>query len=304
MGIYRAVFYLRHQKMQATANLKKILVISLVAIISITLWIIADLVFPRTPQDMTVINQQQRLFSSTCPVLSEPLLTANSLPLPATFSLLNWNIYKQQNTQWLRQITKWVKQVDLVTLQEAKYDQKLMQFSEDQQLFTLQNVAFEYQQINYGVNTLSRSQPQQLCGSRYIEPWSRIPKSAIASTYQITGSTEPLLVVNLHGVNFTLTATPLIEQLSPLISLIETHKGPVIVTGDFNTWSEARTLAVDKALTALALDEVSFTTDNRLMILGKPLDHVFYKGLTVTNARSIPTIASDHTPQLVTFSRL
>lgn len=287
--------------MRANFNIKKIILISLIVLIAIVLWFISNGLLPHTPAQMTIINQEQRQYSATCPALSEPLLTTNNSVLPTTFSLLNWNIYKQQNTQWLAQLTKWAKQANLLTLQEAKYEPALKLFLQQQKLSSLQNIAFEYQQINYGVNTLSSATALQVCGTRYTEPWSRIPKSAIASTYQIAGSTNLLLVVNIHGVNFTLTSTPLAEQLTPFIALIKDHKGPAIVTGDFNTWSEARTSVVDQALTELGLNEVTFTTDNRLKIFNTPLDHVFYKGLAVTNARSIPTNASDHTPQLVTF---
>jgi len=287
--------------MQVNFNIKKTIFIPLITLIAIAFGFIGNALLPDTPTKMTIINRQQTLFTATCPALSEPLLTNNETALPATFSLLNWNIYKQQNKQWLTQLTKWTQQANLLTLQETKYSPAFRQFTQQQQLLPLQNIAFQYQQINYGVNTLSKTTPLQVCGTRYTEPWSRIPKSAVASTYQITGSKNPLLVVNLHGVNFTLTAAPLAEQLRPFITLIKAHKGPVIVAGDFNTWSEARTLTVDQALTELTLNEVTFNTDNRLKIFGRPLDHVFYRGLTVSNARSIPTNASDHTPQLITF---
>ncbi|WP_413694033.1 endonuclease/exonuclease/phosphatase family protein [Psychromonas sp. KJ10-2] len=280
---------------------RKQIITSLIVIVTISLWFAISPSLPHSPNETTIINQQQRYFTATCPAFNaQPINNPNKV-LPSTFSLLNWNIYKQQSVGWDTQLNKWATQVDLITLQEAKYNSTLISFAQQQNLSSLQNVAFQYQQLNYGVNTLSRVPAQQLCGTLYTEPWSRIPKSALASTYPMQGTTDTLLLVNLHAVNFTLTATPLTEQLSPYLTLIKTHQGPMIVTGDFNTWSEARTSAVVKALTELALNEVTFTTDNRLKIFDKPLDHVFYSGLTVTNARSIPTNASDHTPQLVTF---
>jgi len=92
--------------MQVNFNIKKIIFISLITLIAIAFWFIGNALLPQIPTKMTIINQQQRQFTATCPVLSKPLLTNNETALPTTFSLLNWNIYKQQNKQWLTQITK------------------------------------------------------------------------------------------------------------------------------------------------------------------------------------------------------
>jgi len=51
-------------------------------------------------------------------------------------------------------------------------------------------------------------------------------------------------------------------------------------------------------------NQTQFYKDQRLTAFGLPLDHIFFRGLEVVNAKSIATIASDHTPQLVTFSLL
>lgn len=260
-------------------------------------------VMPSTPTKMTIVNQQQDEYFTTCPILQaiKPLTPAYSPSLETTFSLLNWNIYKQQNAQWAEHLAKWAMKADLITLQEAKYDQALIQFSQQQNLYHLQNVAFSYQDDVYGVNTFSRIQALQTCGTRYTEPWLRIPKTGVATTYAINGSNQQLLLINLHGVNFTLTALPLKEQVAPYLSLIKEHKGPIIISGDFNTWSRARSQEIIDSLLSVGFDETLFSKDKRLTVFGLPLDHVFYRGLKVLSAQSMKTLASDHTPQLVTF---
>jgi len=264
--------------------------------------VIAYYFYPRSPQKMTVIDQQQQFYFAVCPALVNAYDKENKTALNNTFTLLSWNIYKQQNTQWLAQLNEWAMQTDIIALQEAKSEQALTLFNQTQQFTSLMNIAFTFQQENYGVNTLSHTQPQQVCGTRYKEPLSQIPKSGLASTYPMQNSLQSLLLINLHGVNFTLTAAPLMEQFHPYLQLITAHDGPIVMTGDFNTWSEEKTNVVKNTLTGLGLSEVTFKQDNRLNVFGRPLDHIFYRGLKVDKTQSIKTTASDHNPLFVTFS--
>ena len=267
---------------------------------------------PQSPSSMTLVDQQQKQHFSRCPVLVNIQVNKTNNYLPNTFSLLNWNIYKQQNPQWSEKLNEWASQADLITLQEAKYDQALINFSQQQQLTYFQNIAFNYKDESYGVNTLSRVQASQACGTRYPEPWTMVPKTGIATIYPIADTTlensspihskESLLLINLHGVNFTFTAQPLKEQVTPYLQLIKQHKGPILISGDFNTWSEDRTREIIDTLVSTGFNETQFTKDKRLIVFGRPLDHVFYRGLTLIKAQSISTIASDHSPQLVTFA--
>ena len=261
---------------------------------------------------MTLIDQQQSHYFSTCPALADIQITQTTDSLSSPFSLLNWNIYKQQNPQWSTKLNEWASQADLITLQEAKYDQALIDFSQQQQLTYFQNIAFNYKNDSYGVSTSSRVQASQACGTRYPEPWTMVPKTGIATIYPIAdtvlessssiSSKESLLLINLHGVNFTFTAEPLKAQVSPYLQLIKQHKGPILISGDFNTWSEDRTTEIIDTLVNEGFNETQFTKDKRLIVFGLPLDHVFYRGLTLIKAQSISTIASDHSPQLVTFA--
>nr|WP_081695390.1 endonuclease/exonuclease/phosphatase family protein [Psychromonas sp. SP041] len=267
---------------------------------------------PQSPLKMTLVDQQQKHHFSTCPALADIQVNQKNNYLPDTFSLLNWNIYKQQNPQWSAKLNEWASQADLMTLQEAKYDQALIDFSQQQQLTYFQNIAFNYKDESYGVNTFSRVQASQACGTRYPEPWTMVPKTGIATIYPMAdailgnsspiNSKESLLLINLHGVNFTFTAEPLKAQVTPYLQLIKQHKGPILISGDFNTWSEDRTTEIIDTLVNAGFNETQFTKDKRLIVFGLPLDHVFYRGLTLIKAQSISTIASDHSPQLVTFA--
>ncbi len=261
----------------------------------------ANAFFPVSPEQLTLLAKNNQYYQTLCPTLSRASITAESKKIQPPFTLLNWNIYKQQKINWEITLKELMNGVDLITLQEAKLSPELIQLSHREQLFYLHNFAFKRDNIIYGVNTLSKIAPMSLCGSTYKEPWIWIPKTGIASTYSIEGSKFPLLLINIHGVNFTLTERPLHEQLAPYIRLIEKHKGPVIFSGDFNTWTDSRLRDVKKSIIKAGFSEAFFNQDKRLRVFGLPLDHIFFRGLSVIEAKSLETDASDHSPQLVTF---
>lgn len=269
-------------------------------ILLITLLSLGTVFFPKSPAHLTLLDPQQKTYQTNCPELSLIKNSPNAA-ITSPFTLVNWNIYKQQKNNWKNSLKEWAKNADFITLQEAKLSPKLISFSEDNNLFYLQNYAFKYNDSILGVNTLSKTTPFAVCGSAYSEPWILVPKTGIASYYSIQNSEDSLLIINLHGVNFTFNEHPLIAQLKPYLTLIKTHQGPIIFSGDFNTWSEARLVAVEQLLIKVGFSEALFDKDQRLHIFGLPLDHIYFRGLKVIKAESLTTDASDHSPQRVTF---
>jgi len=258
--------------------------------------------FPEPPSKLTLLTQGKQRYQAACPQLSKVLVSTEQKALPTPFKLLNWNIYKQQKQGWRQHLQEWATSADLITLQEAKLSPDLINFSKKNKLFYLQNYAFKYSGLIYGVNTLSKVEALSTCGTVHKEPWIWVPKTGIASTYPIKESKYSLLVINLHGINFTFTEKPLTKQISPYLTLIKKHQGPVIFSGDFNTWSKARLESVEKSLVNSGFSEALFNEDKRLTIFGLPLDHIYFRGLEVLEAQSLSTDASDHSPQLVSFN--
>lgn len=263
----------------------------------------AMLYLPSRAPQLTIIGSQQQYFTRECPDSAKiPLpVSDNSLNFPLT--LLNWNIYKQQKQGWLQELQRLSQNSDIITLQEAKLSPQLRAFSDENKLYYLQNHAFKHDNFIYGVSTLSRITAQSVCGNTQLEPWIQVPKSSLASTYRLQGSEQLLLVINLHGINFTLDTVAIQEQISPYLTLIGAHSGPIIMSGDFNTWSDARMQLITRSLEALHFKEVEFEQDRRLTVFSLPLDHIYYRGLQVIKAESLLTNSSDHTPQRVTFDR-
>jgi endonuclease/exonuclease/phosphatase (EEP) superfamily protein YafD len=79
------------------------------------------------------------------------------------------------------------------------------------------------------------------------------------------------------------------------------HDGPVILAGDFNTWSVARRRAVDAIALRLGLRAVSLDPDERSRFLGEPVDQIYYRGLVPGAASAVPVRSSDHNPVSAVF---
>ena len=81
------------------------------------------------------------------------------------------------------------------------------------------------------------------------------------------------------------------------------HEGPVIFGGDLNTWSDRRQATLIDLADALGLTPVSFSPDHRTSRFGRPLDHLYVRGLTWQSSETVPVETSDHNPLIVTFQR-
>ncbi|MEZ8193555.1 endonuclease/exonuclease/phosphatase family protein [Vibrio cortegadensis] len=216
-------------------------------------------------------------------------------------NVLVWNIYKQQRSNWREELKSLSEHRQLMLLQEASMTDELKGWIAEQSWGSNQANAFEVFNVGAGVLNLATNLPIQACAYTDLEPWLRLPKSALRAYYQLSdGST--LGVINVHAVNFTFGTQEYQQQLNKLEKSIRDHKGPLIVAGDFNSWSDARVQAMKNSLRELGVQEVHFNPDNRTQfVTGLTLDHIFYRGLELKNAKAPMTDASDHNPLQVSF---
>ena len=150
--------------------------------------------------------------------------------------------------------------------------------------------------------TLSRVLALSHCFLSHQEPWLGTPKATSISRYSLDGLEQTLLVVNLHAVNFALGSEDLERQMRDASALIEQHRGPVIFSGDFNTWSDKRMQIVSTIMTELQLQPLSFPQDHRIQVFGLHLDHIFVRGLRVVESGSGSVESSDHNPIFATLA--
>jgi endonuclease/exonuclease/phosphatase (EEP) superfamily protein YafD len=217
-------------------------------------------------------------------------------------SLVSWNIYKEQRTGWERDLLTLSRDADVVLLQEAYLQAGLKQWLQDQGLDWDMGPAFNYRGIPTGVITAGRGRADVNCSMLRHEPYIYLPKAVLISYYPIRGRQEMLLVANIHGINFTLGPKSLAQQLQAAREIIQHHQGPVILAGDFNTWSENRQQTLEKLARELGLQAVSFEGQMPATHMGKVVDHIYFRGMTQRESRVIAVHSSDHYPLKVRFA--
>jgi len=190
---------------------------------------------------------------------------------------------------------------DLIVLQEAYLTNELRELlGRDNYRWKLAT-AFRLKEVDAGVMTASKVAPSGTCAQRSKEPILKLPKSMLVTEYRVGNGSRTLLVANIHSINFSLGTAAFSKQLRQLTRTLSTHRGPVVVSGDFNTWSKARQRALDAALADAALFRIVFDQDKLKTVFGKPLDHVYYRDLELMEFKAIPVASSDHNPMRVTF---
>ena len=216
-------------------------------------------------------------------------------------SLLNWNIYKGQGENWTVDLARFIHEQDIVLLQEAVLKKDMYQPLNEHRLKWKLNTAFYFEDVEAGVLTASTIAPVRSCGLRTNEPFIRVPKTMLVSEYPLSHGGKNLLVANIHGINFTLGTQVYRQQIAALIQAVRNHDGPLIVAGDFNTWSDRRMEIVHQMVELLSLKAVTYKNHNRLTMFGNPLDHVFYRDLELVAEESLSVTSSDHNPINVVF---
>ncbi len=243
------------------------------------------------------------VISAPCPAIGfiDERQTPSSGLDPARIRVFSWNIQKSSNSGWQQDLRQLASPSDLVLLQEARLQADLMPVLDNQSFGTFAP-GYTTDRQDTGVMTLSTIGASSHCSLQHQEPWLRTPKATSVSYYKIDQHMTKLMVINLHAVNFTFSAASLAAQLGDIASLIESHAGPVVYGGDFNTWSEARKEALNHSITGLNLQKVGFMEDNRKRVLGNALDHLLIRGLQVLESQTYPVSSSDHNPISVTLA--
>lgn len=212
--------------------------------------------------------------------------------------LLNWNIAKGQHVGWEYDLASLCKTVDIAALQEAKLEYHLPSMFGKACCWSFAP-GYTRPDHSTGVMTLSSAQTVNQTLHSHREPWTRIPKAALVSEYRLHGYDFTLMVANVHAINFTAGVRSFKRQLTGVLDELLHHEGPIIFTGDFNTWRRKRLTVVDDIILTLGLDPVHFAGDRRKHAFGLALDHVFVRGLTGSDAWVQDVSSSDHNPMVV-----
>jgi endonuclease/exonuclease/phosphatase (EEP) superfamily protein YafD len=216
-----------------------------------------------------------------------------------TLRVVSWNLHKTNDAGWDTDLARYAADHDLVLLQEAVMNDAVRKLVEGAGHDWLMAGAFAWNGQERGVMVAARAEAIDGCTLRSFEPLFPLPKSALVARFRLTSSIT-VAVANLHGINFTLGLERFREQLEAVAAELGRHAGPVILAGDFNTWSEARhQVLVDVAsklgLVSVLIDE----PDARRRTLGRHLDHFYFRGFRLVRAQVPVVTSSDHNPILV-----
>lgn len=227
-----------------------------------------------------------------------------SQPLPQRFSLLLWNIHKEnQDRAFITTLETLLSKhpSDLLLFQEFKYPKQDL-LTLPQYTYTLAS-NIETNKSYYGVLSAAKNSFTTLTSAitQQQELFIATHKSFLITQHQLADK-RPLYLVNLHAINFV-TLKSFREELQKLEDTLVNYEGAMIIAGDFNSWSKGRVLALQKFQDALGLQKAEISASEHIKaIFFKPIDHLYYRDLTLLSAEAINTQkVSDHNPIHATF---
>lgn len=217
------------------------------------------------------------------------------------FSIVNWNIQKGKHENWAGDLQQLNAGADLLILQEAPRENDAWDDFTPAHYVSFAE-GFGIKQSVTGVLTMSSVAPLSECKFVAFEPWFGTRKATLVTEYALTDSAETLLVVNIHSINFSFGVKHMHKQLRQAATVIEHHDGPVLLSGDFNTWRRRRAEVVETIVERLGLVPLQYEVDHRKRWFGRALDHIYVRGLRTLHATSMELDSSDHNPMAVHFS--
>ena len=213
--------------------------------------------------------------------------------------IVSWNVHKGVDKGLERDLTHYVSDSDLVLLQEAVMNDAFRDVLDRAGHDWIMAGAFARRGEDRGVLVAARVRALDGCTVRTFEPLLPLPKSALVVRFRL-GANATVAVANLHGINFTLGLERFREQLDAVADELARHRGPAILAGDFNTWSEPRHDVLVKVAARLSMVSVLIDDpDGRRLALGRTLDHFYFRGFRLVRASAPKVTSSDHNPILV-----
>jgi endonuclease/exonuclease/phosphatase (EEP) superfamily protein YafD len=247
------------------------------------------------------------------PILAQECFSQQAIARPI-LRVLNWNIAKNNySSHWQADFGAIVidHQPDLIFFQEVCID------SIYGQPFQLEGMGWHCapnfmdrnSQHHFGILTASKVQHRRSIPlqTEHREPIADTPKTSLITEYRLGWTDQTLMAANIHGINFVSTWR-FQAQLDQLEAQLRDHVGPIILSGDFNTWNINRMQQLETMTQRLGLTAVLFPEDEhqqlKRFLFSNPLDHIFYRGLQVRSDRTAALThctSSDHKPMLVEF---
>ncbi len=214
-----------------------------------------------------------------------------------------WNICKGVgNESFTRDFIHLLGDSDIFMLQEALLSSSAINSMHTDEFLAIHGASYRRSDgLRDGVLTMTRtktSAPAQRILCKYPEPVLKTPKAALITEFRNPVG-DIITFVNIHA---TLIRTPkaLHAELDHLFSHLP-NSGPMVLAGDFNTFTLAFTRTLIRFLNQQGLEMALMEADNRSQLAS--LDHVFVRDMKVQSAIVRTDIkSSDHFPLTLTLS--
>lgn len=221
---------------------------------------------------------------------------------PKKFTVVVWNILKSKKRRYRSEFKSFGK-VDAFMLQEVNL---VPEFFDSYQDYADHEIHFGAsfsqrkwrKRIESGTAISSSVRPidSGMMRTTQLEPVVKTPKVVTWMKLPFQGRPETLLLVNIHGLNLTKNRD-FRAQMLECKKLIDSHKGPVIFAGDFNTSDNEKYNDMISVIQKTGLVPVAFMNDERKRSRFSKLviDHAFIRGMDVIQANVFHKLkASDH----------
>jgi len=239
----------------------------------------------------------------------KPITSPNSyqhahLPLQETFGVMCWNVHKETMKSGFEPFLYGLLQsysCDLLLFQEAKLSVFQPTLLHGFSYAMSSNIQTRHH--FYGVLTAAKASFEK---STHIITKTReirfaTHKSLLISRHFLADG-QSVTVVNVHAINFV-PQQWFARELEQLATVLKNESGAMIVAGDFNNWSNKRRNSLEYFCRSLDLTQAIMEKGHHIkQIFRQPLDHIFYRGLTLLKAEAINTgTISDHNPIYAQF---
>jgi len=221
-------------------------------------------------------------------------------------TLLNWNVHKNNhNFKWLHDFEQILHHhsPNLIAFQEYKTKSRRSILDSHKKygygfFSNIEMYGHDFGLLNASTCAIEEFNP---IFSEYLEPFIKTPKINLFTQYKFINN-QKITLVNTHMINFV-QIKKYLSQIKQIENLCQCDD-KLILTGDFNTWSNKRMHILKSMAEYLGLTQVDFEIDyHKKSYLSHPLDHVFYRGLKPIKSEILKHIkTSDHKPIIVEFT--
>jgi len=228
--------------------------------------------------------------------------------LHSTFSLLVWNIHKENQAPIFKEMLQTLLEKypsDFLLFQEVKHPKDKTYSLSEYSYALASNI--ETSKNIFGVTTAAKvafkSINTSVSNNRELGGFAT-HKSLLITKHSLPNE-KNIYIVNLHAINFVSLKSFTLE-LAKIEHTLQAYSGPLIIGGDFNNWSERRVKVLENFQKQLRLKKAVINQPHHIKaIFSKPLDHIFYRDITLIKAEAINTKnVSDHNPIYATFTTL